>query len=65
MSKTEVRESRIPGVPDGPELAGDLKGTADDFEPQEPSEPETDPDNPATGDGGDPFPVPGSGFRSQ
>ena len=61
-SKADPRRSRIPGVPDSPKPVTD---TAMDFEPAEPSEPETDPDGAATGDGGDGYPVPGSGFASE
>ena len=59
-SNVDVRRSKIPGVPDTLETGAD---PADDFEPPEASEPETENDGPATGDGGDPYPVPGSGSQ--
>ena len=49
-------------MPDAAERAAD---SADDFETSVPSETEEDPDLPATDDGDDPFPVRGSGPRSE
>ncbi len=55
-SNTEGRRARIPGVASMPQSTSDL---ADDFVPDPPSEPEEDGEPAATGDGGDPYPVPG------
>lgn len=59
----DERRSRVPGVPGAGEYGVDM---ADDFEPSVPSTTEEDDtDLPATETGGDPFPVSGSGPRSE
>jgi len=53
---TEGRRAKIPGVTSALQSTSE---PADDFVPDPPSEPEEDGEPAATGDGGDPYPVPG------